>query len=46
MNKLETNDYFVLIKIAIVDEMSSQKDEFKDTDWIQQLIAKSARALN
>lgn len=44
MNKLEINDYFALIKKEIVNEISPEKDEFRDTYQIHQLIAKTGRA--
>lgn len=33
-------------KNEIIDEISPQKDKFRDTDQIYQLIAKAARAIN
>lgn len=43
-NKLEINDYFALTKKEIVSEISPEKDEFRDTYQIHQLIAKTGRA--
>lgn len=43
MNKLEINDYFCTHKKDIVNEISPEKDEFRDTYQIHQIIAKIGR---